>query len=103
MFEATVGNNEGIVSQSGQWAPFNAAYEWFNTSANEIIYNASVSAPNGYKGGAFQQAISALSVTNQQCYERSTSPCYSLYGFEYKPGFDGAVGSWRLRVFRTVR
>jgi hypothetical protein len=96
MFEATVGNNEGIVSQSGQWAPFNAGYNWFNTSDNLIIYNSSTTTLNGYQGGVFQQAISSLSVTNQQCYERSTNPCFSTYGFEYKPGFDGAVRSSTL-------
>jgi hypothetical protein len=35
--------------------------------------------------GAFQQTISGLSVTNQDCYEL-TGGCYSVYGFEYKPG-----------------
>jgi hypothetical protein len=102
MLEATVGNKLGVVSQSSQWAPFNEAYDWFNTSANQIIYNASITSPNGYTGGAWQQAISALSVTDQRCYERSINPCYSLYGFEYKPGFDGAVGFLHLSVFRTI-
>jgi Ni,Fe-hydrogenase I cytochrome b subunit len=34
MFEALVdsGTLIGHVSQSGQWAPYNYAYEWFNTT-----------------------------------------------------------------------
>jgi hypothetical protein len=35
--------------------------------------------------GVFQQTISGLSVTNQDCYELAQA-CYSVYGFEYKPG-----------------
>jgi beta-glucan synthesis-associated protein KRE6 len=99
VFEATVGGGKGIVSQSGQWAPFNEHYDWFNTSDNLIIYNSSMTLPNGYRGGVFQQAISSISQTNQNCYEKADSPCYSVYGFEYKPGFDGAVSICRALVF----
>jgi beta-glucan synthesis-associated protein KRE6 len=31
--------------------------------------------------------------TDQGCYELEQD-CFSVYGFEYKPGFDGAYISW---------
>ncbi|KAF7974659.1 hypothetical protein HWV62_11546 [Athelia sp. TMB] len=83
----------GGVSQSGQWAPFNSGYVWFNTSENLIIPNPDISVLNTYIGGQYQQATSVITTTNQDCYETKTQ-CYGVYGFEYKPGFDGAYISW---------
>ncbi|EJD00931.1 beta-glucan synthesis-associated [Fomitiporia mediterranea MF3/22] len=93
IFEAQITNNVGQVSQSAQWAPFNYAYEWFNTSDNLIIANPSISELNTYTGGAFQQASSVVTNTNQGCYTNETS-CFSIYGFEYQPGFDNAYITW---------
>lgn len=104
------------MSQSAQWAvgdynmyhfilpisnqPFNAQYQWFNTSDNLIIADATVTTLNSYVGGVYQQATSALSTTgdtidvpkldthfvaDQDCYQMKTG-CFSTYGFEYKPG-----------------
>lgn len=92
VFEATVSYADpaqGEVSQSGQWAPFNAEYVWFNTSANLIIPDSNLTQLNSYTGGVFQQSTSGLTTTNQECYE-TTGGCFSVYGFEYKPGFDNA-------------
>ncbi|KAH8829108.1 beta-glucan synthesis-associated protein [Flagelloscypha sp. PMI_526] len=77
----------GHVSQSGQWAPFNAGYDWFNTSDNLLHLNS-------YKGGAFQQATSVVTATNQDCYEVGGNQCFAIYGVEYKPGFDDAYMTW---------
>ncbi|KAL5498539.1 hypothetical protein ACEPAH_1893 [Sanghuangporus vaninii] len=93
VFEAQVGDGFGHVSQSGQWAPFNAAYQWFNTSGNFHITDPEITHLNSYMGAAYQQATSGVSETNQQCYEL-TGGCYSIYGFEYKPGFDDAYIGW---------
>ncbi|KAI5123165.1 hypothetical protein M0805_000868 [Coniferiporia weirii] len=96
MFEATVSYDTpalGQVSQSGQWAPFNAEYAWFNTSGNFAIPNATATELNSYAGGVWQQATSALTYTNQECYEL-TGGCFSVYGIEYKPGFDNAYIAW---------
>jgi len=95
LFESQVTGEplSGQVSQSSQWAPFNEEYNWFNTSGNFNIPDPSVTALNPYKGGALQQAISAVTETNQQCYEK-TGKCFSTYGYEYKPGFDTAYISW---------
>jgi len=82
----------GQVSQSGQWAPFNAAYLW-NTTGNMIIPDPTISVENGYIGGDTQQATSVVTQTNQDCYEL-TGNCYSVYGFEYTPGYDDNYVSW---------
>ncbi|KAJ7487429.1 beta-glucan synthesis-associated protein [Mycena galericulata] len=93
IFEAQISNNMGQVSQSAQWAPFNNEYIWFNTSQNLIIPDATNSTLNGYIGGAFQQATSVVTQTDQTCYQLLES-CFAVYGFEYQPGFDGAYISW---------
>ncbi|KZS95716.1 glycoside hydrolase family 16 protein [Sistotremastrum niveocremeum HHB9708] len=95
MFEAQIDGGTLIpgVSQSAQWGPFNAGYEWFNTSANLKIYNTTTTNLNGYMGGAFQQATSSITFTNPECYEFEAG-CFETYGFEYKPGFDDAYITW---------
>ncbi|KAJ6567708.1 beta-glucan synthesis-associated [Mycena vulgaris] len=93
VFEAQISDGIGSVSQSGQWAPFNAAYVWFNTSDNLIIPDLDVSELNSYIGGGFQQATSVVTQTNQNCYELLEN-CFSVYGFEYQPGYDDAYISW---------
>lgn len=50
-----------------------------------IIYDTSVSAYNTFVGTATQQATSVVSLTDQTCYENDGA-CFSVYGFEYKPG-----------------
>ncbi|KAF7377691.1 Beta-glucan synthesis-associated protein [Mycena sanguinolenta] len=90
---STITDGVGTVSQSGQWAPFNAAYVWYNTSENLIIPNPDISVLNSYTGGAFQQATSVVTQTNQKCYELLDN-CFSEYGFEYQPGFGDAYISW---------
>ncbi|KAF5367017.1 hypothetical protein D9758_003867 [Tetrapyrgos nigripes] len=92
MFEATVENGIGRVSQSGQWAPFTKGYEW-PTDGNMEIMDATLTDYNTYKGAVFQQASSCVTTTDQQCYE-ATSNCMSTYGFEYKPGFDDSYLAW---------
>ncbi|KAJ7667135.1 beta-glucan synthesis-associated [Mycena rosella] len=94
VFEAQIsGENLGTVSQSGQWAPFNAGYVWFNTSDNLVIADPDNSIFNTYIGGAYQQATSVVTNTNQKCYELLDG-CFSVYGFEYKPGFGDSYISW---------
>ncbi|KAG1750407.1 glycoside hydrolase family 16 protein [Suillus paluster] len=93
IFEATVDGGVGKVSQSSQWAPFNAEYKWLNTSDNLRIYDSDITVLNPYHGGAYQQTTSGLSLTNQDCYELDQG-CYSVYGFEYKPGFDAGYITW---------
>jgi len=88
--------------------PFNAQYIWANTSANLIIPDPEITILNPYKGGVFQQATSGVTETSkfyvhcwhspfyiyifkdQQCYELEQG-CYSVYGFEYKPGMSFVI------------
>ncbi|RDX50993.1 beta-glucan synthesis-associated protein [Lentinus brumalis] len=97
MFEAQVSDGpngkEGAVSQSGQWAPFNYQYTWLNTTDNLFIADDAVSTLNSYKGGVYQQATSVVSVVDQTAYEYSGAQ-YSVYGFQYKPGFGDAYMGW---------
>ena len=41
------------------------------------------------QGGVYQQAVSAVSTTNQNAYESTGG--FTTYGFEYKTGPDGYV------------
>jgi beta-glucanase (GH16 family) len=70
--------------------PFNYNYTYQTNSTQ--IYNSDLTALNSYKGGVFQQAVSALTQTNQQAYELSGGG-FSVYGYEYKPGTSDAVCS----------
>ncbi|KAF8920503.1 beta-glucan synthesis-associated protein [Mucidula mucida] len=84
----------GQVSQSGQFAPFNEGYVWDNTTDNLIIFDEEISIFNTYIGGKTQQAASVVTNTDPNCYQLGGTGCFSVYGFEYKPGFDGAYIEW---------
>ncbi|KAI0052470.1 glycoside hydrolase family 16 protein [Auriscalpium vulgare] len=90
LFEALVGTT-AAVSQSAQWAPFNAQYAWDNTTQNLKIVNPDVTVLNTYTGGAFQQTTSMMSNTNTDCYELEAG-CFSIYGYEYQPSTSSDPG-----------
>lgn len=94
IFEAQVDQTTfvGGVSQSGQWAPFNLHYQWFNES-NLIIPNPSISSLNSYTGGALQQATSVVTAVNTSNYQL-TQQGFGQYGIEYKPGYDDGYITW---------
>ncbi|KNZ80548.1 Beta-glucan synthesis-associated protein KRE6 [Termitomyces sp. J132] len=87
VFEALVNADDlaGQVSQSSQWAPFNANYFWKNTSNNLVIYDNTATQFNTYIGGATQMTTSALTWTDPNSYELNGQG-FSIYGFEYKTG-----------------
>ncbi|KAI0638361.1 glycoside hydrolase family 16 protein [Trametes polyzona] len=95
MFEAQITGNPLVaqVSQSAQWAPFNHGYIWLNTSDNEIIVDPTISEQNTFIGSVTQQATSVVTATDPNCYEYETG-CFSIYGFEYKPGFEEGYITW---------
>ena len=93
MIEAIVEGGEGHVSQSGQFAPFNARYQAKNDSSSMTFYDLEKSHPNPYQGNNLQQCVSGLGVTNQKCYELSGG-CFTEYGFEYKPGSKDGYITW---------
>ncbi|KAB5591406.1 Glycoside hydrolase family 16 protein [Ceratobasidium theobromae] len=106
VFEAQVdqGTLIGTVSQSGQWAPFNAAFVWDNSSTNLIIGDSAKSKLNTFVGNEWQQTTSVVSETNQNCYTQDGG-CFSTYGFEYKPGTSGyiqwvndAAAVWQIKA-----
>ncbi|KAJ7054061.1 glycoside hydrolase family 16 protein [Mycena amicta] len=94
VFEAQVSNGAGQVSQSGQWAPFNAGYIWYNTTDNLEIPDLTLSYLNTYIGGVYQQATSVVTTTDQTCYELVNPACRSVYGFEYRSGYSDGYISW---------
>jgi beta-glucanase (GH16 family) len=51
LFEALIAGKRGQVSQSAQWAPFNAEYAWQNTSSNLYIADPTATQLNTYIGG----------------------------------------------------
>ncbi|WVR08937.1 hypothetical protein IAU60_005996 [Kwoniella sp. DSM 27419] len=96
MFEAAVDATTltGDVSQSAQWAPFNPGYASLESSDKEYeVYDDDLTHSNGYKGAVYQQATSAITKTNQSCYTQETG-CFSIYGFEYRPGGDDGYITW---------
>ncbi|KAI0348522.1 beta-glucan synthesis-associated [Trametopsis cervina] len=95
VFEATITGDplRGQVSQSSQWAPFNAEYTWDNSSQNLNIPNETITILNSYKGAAFQMATSALTFTDPDAYELAANK-FAVYGMTYKPGFDDAYIGW---------
>lgn len=70
----------GEVSQSFQTAPYNAQYEFDNTTAVTPLYNTTITKFNNYKGGPFQQAISAVTTVADDVYNNTD---YTTYGFEW--------------------
>ncbi|KAF2196675.1 beta-glucan synthesis-associated [Delitschia confertaspora ATCC 74209] len=70
-----------IVTQSYQVAPFDI---WWYPDYNFTAFpDYSISYPNGYTGGPYQQAISATTNLNKQWYD---GKAYQKYHFEYVPG-----------------
>ncbi|GJE88368.1 glycoside hydrolase family 16 protein [Phanerochaete sordida] len=70
----------GQVSQSYQTAPYNDQYEFDNNSDATTIYDTSITRLNGYKGGQYQQAISALTDISSNNYNNMG---YATYGYEW--------------------
>ncbi|KAI0319864.1 beta-glucan synthesis-associated [Amylostereum chailletii] len=93
ILEATIEGDppHGRVSQSCQFAPYNFNYT-IPTDAN-TVYDSDISEFNTYRGGVFQQTVSALTDTNATAYQQSEGG-FAVYGFEYKGGFDDAYITW---------
>lgn len=70
----------GQASQSYQTAPYNANYKPNDSSGAATIYNTTITQVNSYKGGPFQQAISALSDIPPNAYNGNG---YQTFGVEW--------------------
>lgn len=88
----------GDASQSFQVAPFDI---WYQPDYNWVeLYDHSITQMNPYKGGPFQQAISGLTLLNNDWYDGNK---YQVYAYEYTPGANGDVSfhvgdqtTWRI-------
>jgi len=80
-----------LVSQSCQFGPFDYNYDYDKN--HTTLYNTANTVLNEFKGGVYQESISALTVTDQKAYELNGGG-YSVYGYEYQPGFDNAYITW---------
>jgi len=102
MFEAQVDDHlgGGAVSQSAQFAPFNGYFQWNNETYATFYLPEEDQRLNPYGGGVYQQAGSAVSKTNWDCYQipgtTGAAPCFATFGFQYKPGnaADGGHITW---------
>lgn len=71
---------QGEVSQSYQIAPFNYQYQFDNSSSVTTIYNDTITKFNSYKGGPYQQAVSAVTYIDETLYNGTG---YGAYGYEW--------------------
>lgn len=71
---------QGEVSQSYQVAPFNYQYKFNNASPATTVYDDSITNFNSYKGGQYQQAISAVTLIDKTFYN---DQAYGTYGMEW--------------------
>ncbi|KAI5481391.1 glycoside hydrolase family 16 protein [Pseudohyphozyma bogoriensis] len=85
----------GAASQSFQVAPFDANYDYGNSSADVTIYAASKTELNSYKGGLYQQACSGVTTVPSDAYEL-TGGEFSTYGFEIFPDTDNGYITWQV-------
>lgn len=92
--QVEVSDFTGEVSQSFQVAPYNYQYQFNNDSSVTPIVDASVTKFNNYKGGVYQQAVSAVTTIDANNYNNQG---YAPYAFEWwsdpKNRDDGYV-SW---------
>jgi beta-glucan synthesis-associated protein KRE6 len=70
----------GQVSQSFQTAPYNYQYQFDNSSDATTIFNTDITNLNGYKGGQYQQAVSAVTDIDSNNYN---GVGYATYGYEW--------------------
>lgn len=69
----------GQASQSNQIAPFTAFYDFDNSSNASPIYDDTLTSFNNYKGGVYQQALSAVSYLDNADYAGNS---FQTYGYE---------------------
>ncbi|KAK9375129.1 beta-glucan synthesis-associated protein-domain-containing protein [Lipomyces chichibuensis] len=94
--EATSGNinstyQVGLASQSLQVAPFDI---WYMPNYDFIaLHNVTTTSMNKYAGGPFQQAVSGVTILNNDWYNFQA---FQKYGFEYEPGTESGYIQWEV-------
>ncbi|KAF7355633.1 hypothetical protein MSAN_01480800 [Mycena sanguinolenta] len=95
-----------VVSQSAQFAPFTADYNYLNATADEwTVYNTAITRANSYKGSAVQQAVSALTDVPGEGFQGSGKQMIT-YGFEYwSDPTDPSTGfiTWQVNGSESAR
>jgi beta-glucanase (GH16 family) len=76
----------GTASQSFQAAPFDIFYQPDYEYLE--IYDKAITGMNSYRGGPYQEALSAVTWLNNEWYDGAS---YQKYGFEYTPGSTGNI------------
>ncbi|ORX40279.1 putative beta-glucan synthesis-associated protein SKN1 [Kockovaella imperatae] len=72
----------GQASQSAQVAPFDAYYQYGNSTPEIDQYDLDITKWNSYKGGVYQEAVSSLTYISRDDYQLTTGG-FSIFGFEY--------------------
>ncbi|CUS09547.1 unnamed protein product [Tuber aestivum] len=87
----------GSASQSAQVAPFDL---WYQPDYDHVaVYHPEFTSMNTYRGGFLQEAISGITILNNDWYDGKQ---YQTYGFEYEPGSEGMI-EWNIGDLKTWR
>lgn len=77
----------GEVSQTYQVAPYDPNWKYDNSSQGALkVYDSSITQPNSYNGGQYQQSCSQLTVVPDDMYRESTgdsSGQFRVFGVEW--------------------
>ncbi|KAF9481170.1 beta-glucan synthesis-associated [Pholiota conissans] len=71
---------QGQVSQSFQCAPYDSGYFWNNASTATTIYDTDLTIFNAYRGGPFQEAVSAETYIEDRFYGGND---FAPYAYEF--------------------
>ena len=92
----------GEMSQSLQLAPYDAYYYPFNASTDYQMYDTTITKWNSYRGGEFQQAVSALTYVPNNVYT-NTSGDYNPYAMEWYANTNDRENGYIAWVANGVR
>ncbi|GAA5961799.1 hypothetical protein JCM21900_003313 [Sporobolomyces salmonicolor] len=85
----------GSVSQSAQFAPYDAAYDFKNQTPYTVVHTPKQTYLNEYKGGVYQQACSGVTYTDADAYQDNGGG-FSTYGWESWPDTDNGFITWAV-------
>ncbi|CAO1628346.1 unnamed protein product [Parajaminaea phylloscopi] len=92
LFESASASYGAHSSLSIQTAPFNAHYEY---NAEQGVSLGENTRANAYKGGIYQQSVSAIHPSEPDWFQLSAAPRFVKFSMESRPGKDGFV-SWAV-------
>lgn len=84
----------GQVSQSLQVAPFNYQYQFDNASDVTTVTDDTLTSFNTYKGGLYQQAVSALTYIDDDVYGGENFATYAIEVWSNKDARDEGYIQW---------